>query len=44
MDKKKKKNVSPEIQSGTFDVVAENMMIYDRVNKKYGTSFEPRIK
>jgi ribonuclease Z len=38
------KNVSPEIQAGTFDVVAENMIIYDRVNKKYGTNFEPRVK
>ena len=35
---------SEEIKSGTFDVVQENQMIYDRVNKKYGTNFEPRIK
>jgi ribonuclease Z len=44
VDTKGMKNVSPEIQAGTFDVVAENMMIYDRVNKKYGTNFEPRVK
>ena len=35
---------SEAIKSGTFDVVKENQMIYDRVNKKYGTNFELRIK
>ena len=38
------KNVSPEIQSGAFDVLAENQLIYDRINKKYGTNFQPRVK
>ena len=28
-------NVSTEIQSQTFDVIKENQMIYDRVNKKF---------
>lgn len=37
-------NCTPEIASGTFDVVNENQMIYDRINKKYGTNLEPRIK
>ncbi len=38
------KNVSPEIQAEAFDVKKENQMIYDRVNKKFGTNFQPRIK
>ncbi len=38
------KNVSPEIQAGAFDVLKENQMIYDRVNKKFGTNIQPRIK
>jgi ribonuclease Z len=38
------KNVSPEIQSQTFDVIKENQMIYDRINKAYGTNFEMRVK
>ena len=37
------KNVSPEIQSETFDVSKENQMIYDRVNKKYGTNVKMRV-
>ena len=37
------KNVSPEIQGGAFDVIRENRMIYDRVNKKYGTNIEMRV-
>ena len=37
-------NVSPEMQAETFNVVAENQIIYDRVTKKYGTNFEPRVK
>lgn len=44
VDTKGMKNVSPDIQAGTFDVVAENMIIYDRVNKKYETNFAPRVK
>ncbi len=37
------KNVSPEIQAETFDVSKENQMIYDRVNKKYGTNVKMRV-
>jgi len=37
-------NVSPEIQSQTFDVIEENQMIYDRVNKKFNTNVEMRVK
>jgi len=33
-----------EIASQTFDVVAENQIIYVRVNKAYHTNFEPRMK
>jgi hypothetical protein len=37
------KNVSPEIQAETFDVSKENQMIYDRVNKKFGTNVKMRV-
>ena len=37
------KNVSPEIQKGAFDVINENQMIYDRVNRKYGTKIKMRV-
>lgn len=37
-------NVSPEIQSQTFDVIKENQVIYDRVNKKFNTNFNIRVK
>jgi hypothetical protein len=38
------KNVSPEIQAGAFDVLKENQMVYDRINKKFGTNIQPRVK
>ena len=37
------KNVSPEIQRGAFDVIRENRMIYDCINRKYGTNIEMRV-
>lgn len=37
------KNVSPRIQQGTFDVIEQNKMIYDRVNRKYGTNIKMRV-
>ena len=44
MDPSIMKFESPEIAAGTFDVVKENQSIYDRINEKYGTNFELRIK
>jgi ribonuclease Z len=44
MDQTGMKNVSPEIQSQTFDVIKENQMIYDRINKKFNTNIEMRVK
>ncbi len=44
IDSKGMKNVSPEIQANTFDVTEENQIIYDRINQKYGTNFEMRVK
>lgn len=32
------------IQDGACDVIEENHMIYDRVNKRYGTNIEMRVK
>ena len=45
MDPKLMKFESAEIQAGAWDGAIEpNQMIYDRINKRYGTSVEPRVK
>ncbi len=43
MDASGMKNVSPEVQGGAYDVIKQNQMIYDRVNKRYGTDFKMRV-
>ncbi len=45
MDPKLMKFESAEIQAGAWDgAIKPNQIVYDRVNKRYGTNVEPRVK
>jgi ribonuclease Z len=45
MDPKVMKFTSEKVNEGAWPGVVEaNQMIYDRINKRYGTKFEPRMK
>ena len=36
-------NKSPGFRNAAFDVSKENQMIYDRVNKRFGTNVKMRV-